>query len=429
MKHKQSILLLVLLLLAPLFFCSSMNLLEAAAQSTPPLYFGVDVAFGDIEQTKQLIDNVSAYTNFFIIGCSHDYNTTILSDISDYVYAKGLNFLVYTDDPRYPTHQWLHDANSKYGSQFMGIYFYDESGGKQLDQAKYPPVTSAANYSDAANQYVTIMNWWLGNNSIYSDHGLLSNDDYEYFTSDYALYWWDYQSGYNTIFAEFGERGGNWTYSRQLNVALCRGAASVFDKDWGVMITWSYIEPPYMESGTKLYNDMVLAYQNGAKYIVVFDSNEGWTENVLMQEHLDAMKDFWEFTQNNSRAGSPASERTAAVLPEDYAYGFRGPYDKVWGLWQADDFAVNISTNVLELLETYGGSLDLVYPSDQLEAVGYRNVIAWNNTAVSHTVTNLPTDADRFVFLAVGGSVVLIAGAITVVALKTKRKTATPNLT
>jgi hypothetical protein len=138
MKSKQTIILLVLLLLSGLFIGVNLNAPEAAGQTPLPLYFGVDVAFGDIEQTKHLIDNVSAFTNFFVIGCSQNYNVTRLSQISDYVYAKGLTFLVFTDDPHYPSRQWLQNANSTYGSQFMGIYFYDEAGGRQLDQAKYP---------------------------------------------------------------------------------------------------------------------------------------------------------------------------------------------------------------------------------------------------------------------------------------------------
>jgi hypothetical protein len=408
MIHTPSVVLLILLLLASVFAGACFSVPKTTAQNLDslPLYFGVDVAIGDLEQTKQLIDNISAYTNFFIIGCSYDYNTTTLSVISDYVYAKGLSFLVYTDDPHYPTRQWLQYANNTYGEKFMGIYFYDEAGGKQLDQAKYPAVTSAANYSDAATQFVTTMNWWLGNNSFSAARGLVNNEDYRFYTSDYALYWWDYQAGYDVVFAEFGERGGNWTYSRQLNVALCRGAATAQDRDWGIMITWSYVEPPYMESGTKLYNDMVLAYQNGAKYIVVFDTNENWTQNVLMQEHLDAMKQFWEYAQNNPRTENSVDVRTAAVLPKDYAYGFRGPTDKIWGLWQADELTVNISTNVLNLLETYGGSLDLIYPIANQSSLGYREIINWNYTASS--VNPILPSFDNTIYLWIAGATVIV---------------------
>ena len=70
-------------------------------------------------------------------------------------------------------------------------------------------------------------------------------------------------------------------YSQQLNLDLVRGAATSQSKDWGVMITWKYNTPPYMESGPELYSDMKLAYDNGAKYIIVFDGDQNWTQNIL----------------------------------------------------------------------------------------------------------------------------------------------------
>jgi hypothetical protein len=418
MSHIPQVVLLILLLLTMGFMGAYFSVPEVAAQNPDsfPLYVGVDVAIGDLEQTKQLIDNISAFTNFFIIGCSYYYNTTTLSIISDYVYDKGLSFIVYSDDPRYPTSQWLQYANTTYGEKFMGIYFYDEAGGKQLDQAKYPAVISAANYSDAASQFVTTMNWWLGNNSFSATQGLINNEDYHFYTSDYAFYWWDYQAGYDTVFAEFGERGGNWTYSRQLNVALCRGASTVYDRDWGIMITWSTFDPPYMESGAKLYNDMILAYQNGAKYIVVFDSNENYTQNVLQQEHLNAMKQFWEYVQNNPRTEYITDLRTAAVLPEDYAYGFRGPTDKIWGLWQADELTINISSSVLIQLELYGGSLDLIYPSTNQDNLGYNQVINWNEFP-EQIVSPVFSYYERAIYLWVIGISTLVVLAVAVLAL------------
>ena len=120
------------------------------------------------------------------------------------------------------------------------------------------------------------MNWWLRSGPYAITKNFAYPTEYQLFTSDYALYWYDYEAGYNTVFAEF-----TMNYSRSLNIALCRGAATVQNKDWGVMITWTYTQPPYMENGTELYNDMVLAYENGAKYIIVFDSNENYTQNVL----------------------------------------------------------------------------------------------------------------------------------------------------
>ena len=94
------------------------------------------------------------------------------------------------------------------------------------------------------------------------------------------------------MFAEFG-----WNYSRQLNIAQCRGAANMHGKDWGSIITWTYDQSPYLEPGEE-YEDLVLAYENGAKCIILFDSNGGWTRGVLThgvlkQEHLEALKQFW----------------------------------------------------------------------------------------------------------------------------------------
>jgi len=182
--------------------------------------------------------------------------------------------LVYADDPRYPSRQWLEDAKNMWGNSFLGFYFYDEPGGKQLDQASYPPVQAADNYSDAANKYVNTINWRLCSGPFAITKNFANSTEYQLFTSDYALYWYDYEAGYDTVFAEFG-----WNYSRQLNVDLCRGAATVQNKDWGVMITWTYMQPPYIESGPELYNDMMLAYENGAKYIIVFDSDKNYTKH------------------------------------------------------------------------------------------------------------------------------------------------------
>jgi hypothetical protein len=92
------------------------------------------------------------------------------------------------------------------------------------------------------------------------------------FTSDYGLYWFDYLFGYNVVLGEFA---GN--QSRQLTVSLCRGAANVQHTEWGTMITWKYNQAPFLEEADQLYNDMVLAYENDAKYIVIFNSPDNQT--------------------------------------------------------------------------------------------------------------------------------------------------------
>jgi len=58
-------------------------------------------------------------------------------------------------------------------------------------------------------------------------------------------------------------------------------------------MTWTYNNPPYIESGIELYNDLLLAYENGAKYILIFDSNEEYSNEILQREHLEALRQFW----------------------------------------------------------------------------------------------------------------------------------------
>ena len=377
MRLKSCTFVLAILLLVPLFLAYSPALKVVSGQSVPDLYFGIDAAFGNVTATEQLIDNVSSYTNVFIIGCNENDNSTTLTTLSQYVYDKGLSFIIYTDTRFYPSAQWFQTAEAQWGSKFLGVYFYDEPGGRQLDQV-YPPVSSAANYSDAANQYIYQMNHYLeGPRSIVNNFAYPT--EYPLFASDYAFYWYDYQAGYNTIFAEFGSN-----YSQQLNVALCRGAATVQNKSWGVMIDWKYRQPPYMENATLLYNDMLLAYNDGAKYIIIFDTDKNYTQNVLDQNQTEAMQQFWQYAQQNPRNATSVSEKEAYVLPADYAYGFRGPNDSIWGLWNADALTNTICQNVGALLQKYGDNLDIIYPSQssQINSVGYHDVINWNDTAL-----------------------------------------------
>ena len=384
MKFKQRAILLILIVILPLFLNYSLTTKEATAQVSPDLYVGVDVAFESVTETKKLIDKISSYTNFFVIGCSGNYNEYRLTIISQYAYDKGLTFIVYTDDTRYPSKEWFEIAQNSWGNSFLGIYFYDEPGGKQLDQSTYPLVTEADNYTDASNKYVSILNWWLrsGPRAITQSFG---DSNYQLFTSDYSLYWYDYEAGYDAVFAEFAQN-----YSRELNVDLVRGAATAHDKDWGIMITHKYTQPPYMESGPDLYEDMVFAYENGAKYIIVFDSDDKWTKPVLEQEHHDAMKQFWQYIQTHPRTIGSVSERSAYVLPEDYAYGFRGPTeDKIWGLWNNDSLTLLVSMSMAALFQIFGDNLDIVYPGNlrTIESIGYLNVVYWND---SRLISDLP---------------------------------------
>jgi hypothetical protein len=336
------------------------------------LFVGVDVAYADLPVIKRFVDEISNYTNLFVIGWTGiTYNSELLNETCQYVYDHHLSFIVYTDVGWYFRTEWLEYAQQTWGNKFLGLYAMDEVGGKQLDLARW--IKNADNYAHASTQFVqNISNSLIRITRFYTD-----SVNFPVFTSDYALYWFDYKAGYDTVFAEFG-----WNYSRQLNLALCRGAATVNKRDWGVMITWTYNHPPYIESGKKLYDDMILAYENGAKYIVIFDSNEEYTESILTEEHLEALKQFWEYTQDNPRTERNENDGIAYVLPKDYAYGFRGPQDKIWGLWEADSdsLSLEISQKLGGLLREYGTKLDIIY-DDEIEFNElYSKYIFWNGT-------------------------------------------------
>ena len=121
MKLKQLAVLLLLLLSSPLLTNLVSSAKAESAQTSTGLYFGVDVAFESLTDTLQIIDKVSSYTNLFIIGCygpttlndkGHPvYNQTRLNVISEYVYGKGLSFIVYSDDPGFPSREWLDNAS------------------------------------------------------------------------------------------------------------------------------------------------------------------------------------------------------------------------------------------------------------------------------------------------------------------------------
>ena len=195
------------------------------------------------------------------------------------------------------------------------------------------------------------------------------------FTADYALYWFDYKGGYDVVLAEFG-----WNHSRLLNVALCRGAASVQGKDWGAMITWTYYDQPYIESGEELYNDLVLAYQSGAKYIVVFNYPKVSTYGILEEEHLEALKKFWNYISRNPEKHGTIKGEVAYVLSRDYGFGFRSANDNIWGLWEADELSKRIWYDVNNLLDTHGSRLDIVYSGPEFNNAiknRYNKLIFW----------------------------------------------------
>jgi hypothetical protein len=347
-------------------------------QSIPEFFVGVEFAYGNASDYKELVAKVRNYTNLFVVGSPEiSLNQTLLNATCDYLYDAGLSFIVLFTGPikyDYEPHVWIIKARQKYGDRFLGAYRIDEPGGKQLDNSASRFVLEAKNYTDAAESYVKAIN----------DHLVLENWLYScarMFTADYGLYWFDYQGGYDVVLAEFG-----WNHSRPLNVALNRGAARIHDKDWGIMITWTYNGTPYLESGVELYNDLTLAYHAGAKYVVVFDYPKIFEYGILTEEHFEALEDFWNYVKNNPNKHGTEKAEVAYVLPENYGFGFRSSEDNFWGLWSADedDRTEKIWSDVNQLIDEYGFSLDIVYSDPEFNADlqrHYEELIFWNETS------------------------------------------------
>ena len=349
-------------------------------QSILEFFVGVELGYGNVSDGKALIAKVKNYTNLFVIAPSViTKNETMLNEVCDYAYDAGLSFLVYFTRIHaqgaqagfyYHPSVWIMKAREKYGDRFLGVYYFDEPGGNQLDAGSFRMVEEAENYMESAETYVE---------KVYDEIEYYLNSSARVFTADYGLYWFDYKARYDTVLAEFG-----WNHSRQLHVALCRGAAKVQNKDWGVIVTWTYWHPPYIESEDELYEDLVLAYRAGAKYVVIFDYPKISEYGILTDKHFEALEKFWNYINNNPRKHGTLKGEVAYVLPQDYGFGFRSSSDTVWGLWNADDLSEKIWGDVNNLLDRYGSRLDVVYSDPEFNNViksCYNKLILWNETA------------------------------------------------
>ena len=362
----------------------------------PDVFIGVDVGYGDASAVYNVSDAVSGYANLIIVGSTDvTANTTELTKVCDYLYQKDFYFIVYVGlgngtviPPTGPNSTFFQMANSRWGAKFLGAYIFDEAGGKQLDLSQRNPdrpAPIASNYSDVAMHYIIDVQTYL---SLYKNV-YYSAPQMKVFTSDYALYWYDYCSSYDVVFSEY--LLGSQT--NQIAISLNRGAAEVQGKEWGAAITFG---PPSNSSSshfpsygnvTQFYDGMVSAWQNGAKYIVVLDAPGDQYHlpptpyGILTTDHLNAIKNFWSYTQSHQR--QDLSVQTAYVLPMDYGYGFRALNDTIWGLWPADALSPKIWNDTNSLLATYGMKLDIVYETktDGIPInLPYKTLIFWNGT-------------------------------------------------
>ncbi|XHH09235.1 MAG: hypothetical protein ACFCUE_01025 [Candidatus Bathyarchaeia archaeon] len=379
---KRLIILIAVVLIGALVFSVFYHTLSS--QQSKQTYVGVAFCGDTTEQALLLIDRVKNYTNLFILQSgpiSMDENAT--KEICDYAVDSGLNIIVYFGDlaPRILAEkglEWRTDftngAKQRYGERFLGVYYYDERGGIYLDtdkQAHNWTIPANATYSSVAQTFV---NGFLREGGTVN----LKAANVPMYASDYALYWFDYLSGYDVMLAQIG-----WNHSLTQDIALLRGAARMQDKDWGIIITWKYNQPPYLDTGETIYQQMLTSYRAGAKYITIFNYpyNNQTIYGTMKDEHFEALQRIW----NTVKSGNvdPIKADSVLVLPKDYGFGMRRLDDTIWGFWEPDQYTAQVWNSAQTLMARHGYSLDIIYDDPNYPLNGqYANVYLWNSTAL-----------------------------------------------
>jgi len=405
-EHVLSLILVIILIISTVSLLVSYTQ-SSSIQQKKPFYVGIAFGGNTTDQAKLLIDRTKSYTNLFILDSGINAistNKSAVQEICDYAINAGLNIIVnlgtFTRENWPWQIQFFNSSTEKYGDKFLGAYYDDEVGGIPLDwdwtsyftmnsslfsganpldltHIHYKLQTSAINGAKPQN-YTLEAQWFNQLLERNRGHNSLKQYNITTITSDYALYWFDYLGGYDTLLAQFG-----WNESITQQISLVRGAATLQNKDWGAIITWKYKQPPYLDTGENIYNQMETAYNAGAKYITVFDYPYNSTDNpygILTDEHFQALEKFWNQVVTKQIPNSVHAE-VALVLANDYGWGLRNVNDKIWGFWGPDDKSQLIWNNTQTLLNKYGLGLDIIYDDAAFPIQGnYSKVYFWNQT-------------------------------------------------
>ena len=401
MKQVFTLSLILLILITTASFLVPYTLMSIGTETTQ-FYVGVTFCGNTTSEAKLLIDRVKTYTNLFVLQSGPiSNNETATNEICNYAVAAGLNIIVFFGwfPPNYPWRlPWLDSAKQRWGDRLLGVYYYDEPGGTQLDynwssilnriklrnttsyQANAPAIEAYLNGSSMLRNYDVAAKIYLNYMETDSNLTALKTHSFTVFTSDYALYWFDYLGGYDVLLAQFG-----WNDTLVQDIALARGAARMHNKPWGAIITWKYDEPPYLDSGKEIYNQMRMAYEAGAKYVVIFNYPKinGNPYGIMTDEHFEALERFWNavMTMPNLRTIPDSSQAEAAlVLPRNYGWGMRDPEDRIW-YWGPDEKSPQIWELSRNLLSQYGIHLDIIYDDPAFPVTGkYPRIYYWNQT-------------------------------------------------
>jgi|LSQX01.1.fsa_nt_gb hypothetical protein len=397
-------------------------------KKAPDTYVGITYCGNTVEDGKALIDKVKGYTNLFVLNSGllqRDFDS--VNELGDYAVDAGMYFIPYFGNYIQATFSvWLENAKERWGDQLLGVYYSDEPAGKMLDdyvqykdsltgnqitktrygdifveqqdgvQINYeiegpirlyePSSDGNANFEKIfyPNGTTKVVNT-APNGFSYGSYVELQtvkpfkdNDDAfqrfidrdksniefissktRVYTTDYDLYWFDYLAGYDVIWSQVG-----WNLSYSQQIAQIRGAGEVLNKDWGVIITWKYQNPPYFTTSAEILDQMKTAYDCGADYIVVFNYYDKSSSKygTMQEEHFKAVETFWKDSVTNANVvkGSIQAD-SALVFPHNYAWGGRWRDDNVWGIFKADERTWRMWDIMQSALDQHGFNLDIVY--------------------------------------------------------------------
>ncbi|MCL2691040.1 MAG: hypothetical protein FWE56_02125 [Candidatus Bathyarchaeota archaeon] len=376
---------------------------QQSSKVSESVYLGVSFCGNTTAEAKVLIDKIKDYTNLFVLQSGPvSHNMTATTEICDYATSQGLDVIVFFgwfDIEHTERGYWIQEAVKRYGDKFLGVYYYDEPGGLQLDydwenhfmewsaHIKASGVSNDKFYQDLLELSEGYLNGTIqaydAEAQMYVKYmqnspniSFLKDNSLTVFVSDYALFWWDYLGGYDVIFAELG-----WTNSTAQEISLLKGAAHLQNKEWGVIATWLYYDEPYLDTGEEIYNQLLLSYKAGAKYLIIFDypTIEGNPYGVLTDDHFEALQKLWTDI-NNPAIKRVTKPEAVLVLPQNYGWGMRHVNDRIW-LWSADEHSPQIWETSQKLLEQYGINLDIVYDDPQFPITNkYPKIYYWNQT-------------------------------------------------